>query len=345
MYCVRCGVELGEKEEFCPLCGAKVHDPDEVDRLLSACREEKQQPAPERATIRYIKNRYIAIARFCIFMSMLVLFIVNLSVNGGLNWSLYPLSVLALLWFCMIFPVKYSHKFHPVILVSACVGAASLFLVAIDLLTGFLGWSLIALYSAAYACLAVSIPLLAKIRVKHIISILAAVTGLYLFALDLQIGFTGWSLYAAGGIALLWCFAMLPMYLKGSFSALLSLIADTLAVTLFLFVVLQANGAGAEFLSLALPIAMSVCLPAIITCALSKAAKFSPYGIISLSSFSVAAACLLINLFVNLNLGASPLFNEWSVIAASCCAAIGALLLAIEKSKRFKEYLNKKLNV
>lgn len=346
MYCVRCGVELAEKEGFCPLCGTKAYDPDEVAKLLSECEGKERQPAPERATVRYIKNRYVAIVRFCIFMSMLILVIVNLSVNGGLNWSLYPLSVLALLWFCMIFPVKYSHRFHPVILVSACVGAASLFLIAIDLLTGFGRWSLIALYSAAYACLAVSLPLLAKkLNAKHIITILAACAGLYLFALDFEVGFKGWSLYAACGIVLLWCFAMLPLYLNKSYSALISFIVDTLAIALFLYLVLMVNGAEDKFFSLALPIALSACLPAILTCGVSKAARFSVYGILSLSSLSAAIASLLINLFINLNLEAQAFLNQWSIITASCCLFVAAFLFATEKSKKIKEYLNKKLNI
>lgn len=346
MYCVKCGVELSKKEASCPLCGTAVFDPDEIKSIVSTCRIEDKKPLPEeRATIRYYKNRYIAIVRFCILMSMLILVIINLSVNGGINWSLYPLSVLALLWFCMIFPVKFSHKFHPVILVSFCMGAVMLFLIVIDLLTGFARWSLIATYSGAYACLSVALPFLArKLRAKDIISILAACAAAYNVLLDFELGFTGWSLYALGGIILLWCFVILPMYLRKRF-VLGSLAFDTLIIILFLFLILMVNGAGDKFLSLALPLALTVCVPVILTVAVSKAARFSAYGILSLSSLSAAIAALAANIIVNANLGTSPLVDEWSIITASCCFFTAILLFAIERSRKFKEYLNKKLNI
>ena len=33
MYCIKCGVELADSEERCPLCGTKVYNPEIVREL------------------------------------------------------------------------------------------------------------------------------------------------------------------------------------------------------------------------------------------------------------------------------------------------------------------------
>ena len=342
-YCVKCGVELSSDEDKCPLCSTPVYKPD----MMQITQAKKPNLERERATVRYIKNRYINISGFCILSVMIILSIINLSISGKIDWSGMALLSLALLWFLMVFPVKYSDKMHPVIIISVCAIIVSVFLLIIDASVGFSGWSLIVLISASLACFSVALPLLnKKLSAVSVISLTALGAAVYILLLDLILGFVGWSVYAAGGVALAWSFIFLPRYIKRKYSVVTAIASDGILILAYLFFVLSANGHADKFLPFALPLVITATVPIILIYLLYKIFKFSIYGILSMCFFFASLMALSIDMITNYNVYMHDLlFHEWSLITASCCAVIALLLFIIEKNGRFREFLNKKLKV
>ncbi|MDD4002605.1 MAG: DUF6320 domain-containing protein [Clostridia bacterium] len=342
-YCVKCGVELGSDEENCPLCSTPVYKPETMQNIPN----KKPNLERERASIRYIKNRYINISGFCILSVMIILSIINLSISGKIDWSGMALLSLALLWFLMVFPVKYCDKLHPVIISSVCAIVVSVFLLIIDSVSGFSGWSLIVLISTSFASFSVALPLLNKrLSAVSVISLTALGAALYILLLDLILGFGGWSVYAAGGIVLTWSFIFLPRYIKRKYTVFTAIATDSILILAYLFFVLSANGHMNKFLSFALPLVITASLPVMLIYSIYKIFKLSIYGILSLCFFFASLAALSIDLILNYNVYMHDLlFHEWSLITASCCMVIALLLFIIEKNSKFREFLNKKMKL
>lgn len=343
MYCVKCGVELSDKEHKCPLCNTAVYDPE------SHTIKKPQQNGnvyKERATVRYIRNKYCNITGFCLFTLMFILAIINLSVNGKFSWSVIPLVSIAFLWFCMVFPVKYAKKLNPVIIVTACIGAANAFMLAIDALTVFKGWSLYVLFSSAFACFSVLIAFLSKLKLKHIISFITAAAALLVVSIDFKAGFSGWSIYTGGGLALAWSFTLLPFYINRKYNVIGAIVFNSILILAYLFFVLVANGYADRFLSLAVPLVVTIALPVIIIRLVYINSKCSAFGVLSLCFFFVALISLSVDKILNLNIYKDDiLFHEWSIITASCCFAVAVLLFIVERNYKLREFLEKKLNV
>ena len=342
-YCVKCGVELSNEESNCPLCSTIVYNPENTPKYEVKIKNLKK----ERATVRYVRNKFINITGFCIFSVMLILAIINLSVSGKFDWSVIPLCTLSLLWFLMVFPVKYSKRLHPVIIIEVCILASSAFLIILDALTIFDGWSLIVLYSCAFACFAVALPILNKVlKVKDVISFVALGASLYIILLDIHLGFTGWSFYVAGGIVLAWSFILFPLYIKRKYSIIGAMFFDSLLVLAYLFFALSAVGHLSKFISFALPLVNTVALPVMLTYLISKYCRFSVYGVLSLCFFFTSLAALSIDRIMNLNIYHHDLiFHQWSIITSACCLVIALFLYIIERNAKLKDYLDKKLNI
>jgi hypothetical protein len=342
-YCVKCGVELSDKECKCPLCGTAVYDP-ESNCLKTEQKTEKKKI--EKATVRYVKNKYINITGFCIIILMLILTVINLSTSGALDWSLIPLTANVFLWFFMVFPVRYSDRLHPVIITDIMVAAAVVFLVILDALTVFKGWSLIVFYPAALACFAVTISILSKLKVRHIISLTAAAAAVCLVALDFHTGFSGWSLYCAGGMLVSWSFCLLPLYINRKYNVIGAMFFNSLIVLSYIYFAMRANGYADKFFTLALPLVATFSVPVMIIYIVWKKFRFSVFGVVSSCFLFVSLAVLSADRIFSINIYRDNLmFHDWSLITASLCFAVSVFLFFIEKNHKLKDYLEKKLNI
>lgn len=340
-YCVKCGVEL-EQEEKCPLCGTKIYNPDNINPA-----ENKHSKMFERASVRYLKNKYINITGFCIIICMIISFIIDISVSGNISWLKYVLSSSVFLWFCMVFPVKYSDKLHPIFIICLCLISAALYILYIDYLTIFDGWSLYIFFSVLLISFGLSFPMLVEnMRAKNIISIIAAAAAVYIAVLDFKIGYAGWSIYVIGAMALIWAFSLLPFYIKRKYSVIGAIFFDSLLILAYLFFVLSANGHTDKFISFALPLTAALSLPVMFIYLIDKRFKYSAYGILSLCFLFAGLIAIPIDYILNFNIfNDNVLFHEASIIITACCLFISPLLFIIEKNSRLQEFLNKKFNL
>ena len=127
MYCIKCGVELKDSEEKCPLCGTVVFHPD-----IKRPDGEKPYPAESR---RPAETASRAGMLFITSIMFLVPFVLSLlcdwKVNGTLVWSGYAAGALALVYIIVVLPMWFRHA-TPVIFVAADFVAIGLYLLYID---------------------------------------------------------------------------------------------------------------------------------------------------------------------------------------------------------------------
>ncbi len=129
MYCMNCGVRLGEGEKRCPLCGTRAYHPD------LPCPEGKplypsqwSPPEPERSSFRFFLTVLgLAAAVICL--------LVDLGLWKRVTWSGYALGGIAVAYILLALPLWFRRP-NPVVLLPADFAAMGLYLLYIDLKTG-----------------------------------------------------------------------------------------------------------------------------------------------------------------------------------------------------------------
>jgi hypothetical protein len=133
-YCSRCGVEVEERAEACPLCEAPIQRLDEP-------REEPPRypdvgtPAPGR------RVRYVVWVLSTAALSSLALSLVTLDgvLNRRITWSLYPLTGAGVIWLLITLVVAVARR--PIFVIVGQAVATGGFLLLIDIFDGRLDWS------------------------------------------------------------------------------------------------------------------------------------------------------------------------------------------------------------
>ena len=130
MYCVKCGVALGDTEKQCPLCGTLAYHPEitreEAAPLYPQDKMPPKQPHPWGVLL---------IVSLLFLLPMSICLTADLQVNGQLNWSGYVIGVLLMLYTMIVLP-SWFRKPNPVIFVPVSFGAIALFLLYVCLATG-----------------------------------------------------------------------------------------------------------------------------------------------------------------------------------------------------------------
>jgi hypothetical protein len=135
-YCVKCGVELADSEEKCPLCKTTAYHPELV-------RPEGTTLFPtglnhHEETIKISGVLFVLTVVLLIPIVLTLMF--DVKSNGGVTWSGYVISAILLFYVVAILPIWFKRP-NPVIFSSADFAAAALYLLFIDLLTQG-GWFL-----------------------------------------------------------------------------------------------------------------------------------------------------------------------------------------------------------
>ncbi|MCD8094551.1 MAG: DUF6320 domain-containing protein [Ruminococcus sp.] len=130
MYCVKCGCELADSEEKCPICGIRAYHPD-VERTLS----DPLYPDNPK-TVRQSVSRFGAmfIVTSIFILGVLVSLICNISLSGEITWSGIVTGALILGYVLVILPIWFRSP-NPVIFVPCDFAACTLYLLYIDIFT------------------------------------------------------------------------------------------------------------------------------------------------------------------------------------------------------------------
>jgi hypothetical protein len=133
-YCSRCGVEVEERAEACPLCEAPIQRLDEP-REEPARYPDVGTPAPGR------RVRYVVWVLSTAALSSLALTLVTLDgvLNRRITWSLYPLTGAGVIWLLITLVVAVARR--PIFVIVGQAVATGGFLLLIDIFDGRLDWS------------------------------------------------------------------------------------------------------------------------------------------------------------------------------------------------------------
>ena len=134
MYCIKCGVKLGDSEKKCPLCGTAAFHPEVI--------REKGEDAYPRGKVPVINKSVVAAAVLTamFIIPIITVLLCDLRVYGRVTWSGYVVGALLLAYITVVLPMWFRAP-NPVIFVPCVFAAAGGYVLYIDLaLDG--GWFL-----------------------------------------------------------------------------------------------------------------------------------------------------------------------------------------------------------
>ena len=127
MYCIKCGVALGDTEKQCPLCSTPVYHPEltreDVEPLYPHDSMPPKQPHPWGILL---------IVSLLFLLPMSICLAADLNINGQMNWSGYVIGVLLMLYTIIVLP-SWFRKPNPVIFTPVSFAAIALFLLYVCL--------------------------------------------------------------------------------------------------------------------------------------------------------------------------------------------------------------------
>ncbi len=130
MYCVNCGVRLGDAEQQCPLCHTTAYHPDIVREPVRPL-----YPAGRIPAVRPRSKVLNGVIIFLFFLPLSIGLVADWHTDGRLNWFGYLAGALALLYLAFGLPLWFE-KPNPVIFVPCNFAAATGYLLYINLATG-----------------------------------------------------------------------------------------------------------------------------------------------------------------------------------------------------------------
>lgn len=207
MYCINCGVKLGDTEQVCPLCGTDPLNPNMERKHIRPLYPENRYPGI-RPRIGAVNGTILAL----FLLPLLITFLVDWRVDGKLNWFGFAAGGLLLAYAVFALPIWFRDP-NPVIFVPCDFAAAALYLLYIDLITGG-GWFLSFAFpvTCVFALIVTSVIALRRYLRKGSLYIFGgafmALGGTMLlieYLLDITFGraFVGWSIYPLAVLILL----------------------------------------------------------------------------------------------------------------------------------------------
>lgn len=188
MFCIKCGVELSDSEESCPLCGTRVYHPD-IERKVQEPAFPVFTPSDEKLSTRGLL--FIVTTIFAAVIAQLL--ICEFSVTAAHGWAGYAIGGVVLVYILIVLPMWF-RKPNLVIFVPCDFAAILLYLLYIDILTEghwFLSFAFPAVGALALIATAFT-ALLKYVKRGHLYiwggTIIA--NGLYMVLLELLINYT-----------------------------------------------------------------------------------------------------------------------------------------------------------
>lgn len=136
-YCSRCGVEVHEAVNHCPLCEAPIQKLPMKNGLYWPAEEAGPPPIPPMSPDERIAlTRIITTLGFLIPVSIVLT--VDWFINRQLGWSLYAVLSLGAVWLWAILPLAIQRR--PYLLTLSCSLVGIALLSGIALLTGNFSW-------------------------------------------------------------------------------------------------------------------------------------------------------------------------------------------------------------
>ncbi|MBC8452440.1 MAG: hypothetical protein H8D65_01125, partial [Spirochaetes bacterium] len=217
-YCVKCGVELDEKIEVCPLCGTPVIDPETLKpkqieeeshfTLPGNSAREMSEILTQPITHR-ISHKTAAFFSISMLISVITVLLIDILTNNAITWSFYPIVSVLYVWLSLFFPFLFKTGKRLGFLVNFTV-VSVIFLLLIDGFIPPVSWAWFPVISLILLFVIITTPTyIGKRYVFPLIIVYTTATVLFLWSLEYLTG-GNWFLTLAlpltlltGGLALL----------------------------------------------------------------------------------------------------------------------------------------------
>ena len=177
-----------------------------------------------------------------------------------------------------------------------------------------------------------------------ILSIFLAVPALICFACNLLYdGSVSWSLYPIGGIVVLWAFGISPFLFKKP-AAIKWIIIDIIALSGYLYMLEYITSSGIWFLPLAFPIVAIIGVFVLLITILIQRKKLKSLYIYSAIFFSLGLIMIAVEIIIDMYLF-QTIQVVWSWFVLITCSAVAVFFIFIERKKKLKEELKKRLHI
>lgn len=130
MYCVKCGVELGDSEKTCPLCGTTVFHPE-----MEPPKDDGPYPPEEHLHKEVSPSGALFVITVLTLLPIVICILCDWRINGRLVWSGYVAGALLVSYTVIVLPLWF-RRGNPVIFVPIDFAVLGLYLLYIDLASG-----------------------------------------------------------------------------------------------------------------------------------------------------------------------------------------------------------------
>lgn len=135
MYCIKCGVQLADTENKCPLCQTRVYHPEIHPPRVEPLYPKNEYPANPKG------SKALPISLTVLFLTaVLVVLLCDLQLHRCVTWSGFVVGALVTGYTALVLP-SWFRRPNPVIFVPCTFAALISYLLYIDLVTGG-GWFL-----------------------------------------------------------------------------------------------------------------------------------------------------------------------------------------------------------
>ena len=214
MYCIKCGVKLGNAEKKCPLCNTVVFHPN-----FKPSEEQSLYPTNKMPSSRSGAHGINGAIVILFLIPLLVCFFADLSLDGEMEWFGYVAGALLVTYVAFALPLWFRAP-NPVIFVPCDFAAIALYLQYINATTGGDWFLLFALPIIGGLCVITSAvtTLMRYLRRGRLYIFGGTFMALGAFMLFIEVlmrrafglHFIGWSLYP---LTVLFIFGSLLIYL------------------------------------------------------------------------------------------------------------------------------------
>lgn len=152
-----------------------------------------------------------------------------------------------------------------------------------------------------------------------------------------------WSLYVIAGVLILWTVSVSPFFFI-KFSWFKTISADMAGILAGLFIIELLSPGKLWLLGIALPVVLYCYIAWLIIVFLTKSEVLRGLGISAACAAAIGALMILLEILLDLNArGAVDLV--WSLFIIAPCLSVSVLLVLLEKNKRFKQEMAKRLHI
>ncbi|MBQ8858761.1 MAG: hypothetical protein IJ012_03115 [Clostridia bacterium] len=135
MYCIKCGVELSQGQDICPLCNTRVYHP---DLTVEGAPTYPKKPFQSE---EFNRRGLLFVITVLSLLPLILPMIFELSWHGEINWSGYVTGGVLLAYLLCVLPLWFK-KYSPAIFLPCDFAAILVFLLYVDLNTGGVSWFL-----------------------------------------------------------------------------------------------------------------------------------------------------------------------------------------------------------